>query len=480
MIVVADTSPLNYLIQIESEHLLPQLYKRILVPAAVMQELSHPDAPVKVRRWIRALPKWLEILNTLDTTDPELYFLDPGEREAIQIAQEQNADLLLIDERKGRQEAERRGLSTTGTLGVLLKAGEVGLLDPVHAYRQLLSTTTFRSSARLEALFLKQAGVVADNQISASSSRLVKTLPRKIVHCDWSINKNRRWMASAVLVDGKYIAGAPQLVEELDTFIDRVRDKQSPKSSTIIGFDFPIGLPRSYADKAGIKDFLSFLQSFPSKAPFFEVCATADQIRIERPFYPRAPGGKKRNHLTEALGIDFELLLRTCDQANDNRAAASALFWTLGAKQVGKAALNGWSNVLIPAIADQQIKIWPFQGHLASLLEDSPVVAAETYPAQYYRGIFEALDGSKSDKDVRANAAQRILAWADGKSQYLQLSPELRSEIEAGFNDGDDAFDAAIGLLGMIDALQGWSPASEPKNETIWTVEGWILGQLQS
>jgi predicted nucleic acid-binding protein len=81
--------------------------------------------------------------------------LDLGERQAIQLAEEQSADLLLIDERKGCSEAIRRGLRTTGTLGVLLSGGSVGLIDPELAYRRLLTETTFRTSADLEERFLQ-------------------------------------------------------------------------------------------------------------------------------------------------------------------------------------------------------------------------------------------------------------------------------------------------------------------------------------
>jgi predicted nucleic acid-binding protein len=61
-----------------------------------------------------------------------------------------------MDERKGRLEANRRGLMTTGTLGVLLTAGELKLIDPAMTYRRLIIETTFRTSAALEAQFLGQ------------------------------------------------------------------------------------------------------------------------------------------------------------------------------------------------------------------------------------------------------------------------------------------------------------------------------------
>jgi predicted nucleic acid-binding protein len=156
VIVVADTSPLNYLIQIGCEDLLPQLYGRIVVPSAVMQELADSGAPTVVRTWMLHVPSWIDVRPVTSVPDAALVHLDLGEREAIQLAQEQHADLLLIDERKGRLEAKRRGLITTGTLGVLLTAGELELIDPKVAYRRLLAETTFRTSATLETQFMQK------------------------------------------------------------------------------------------------------------------------------------------------------------------------------------------------------------------------------------------------------------------------------------------------------------------------------------
>jgi len=157
MIVVADTSPLNCLIQIDCDHLLPKLYGRIVLPGEVLRELEHAGAPEAVRLWLRDIQSWIVVSSCDRPPEPGLAFLGPGEREAIQLAEEQHADLLLIDERKGRQEAVRRGLRTTGTLGVLLAAGELGLTDPVAAYRRLAAETTFRTFPMLEAQFVTQA-----------------------------------------------------------------------------------------------------------------------------------------------------------------------------------------------------------------------------------------------------------------------------------------------------------------------------------
>jgi predicted nucleic acid-binding protein len=101
MIVVADTSPLNYLIQIECDGLLPQLYRRVVVPPGVMPELQHPGAPPAVQVWMSRVPAWVDIGSLVSSFDMGLAFLGLGEREAIQLAEEQHADLLLIDDRQG-------------------------------------------------------------------------------------------------------------------------------------------------------------------------------------------------------------------------------------------------------------------------------------------------------------------------------------------------------------------------------------------
>jgi len=155
MIVVADASPLNYLIQLQCDEVLPRLYRRVYAPLAVIEELRHPAAPGGVVSWLAHIPEWIEIRTVASAPDLSLEALGPGEQQAIQLAQEQHADLLLIDERKGRLEATRRGIATTGTLGVLLAAGVRGLLDAESAYRRLLRETNFRATPQVEERFMK-------------------------------------------------------------------------------------------------------------------------------------------------------------------------------------------------------------------------------------------------------------------------------------------------------------------------------------
>jgi predicted nucleic acid-binding protein len=143
--VVTDTTPLNYLVLIGQVDILPQLFTRVLVPEAVMAELRHPQAPTLVRNWVlNRLPQWLKI-GEPSVLESALEFLGSGERAAIALALETNADALLIDERIGRREAERRCLRVVGTLALLEDAGRRGLLD-FGAILGHLQQTSFRVS----------------------------------------------------------------------------------------------------------------------------------------------------------------------------------------------------------------------------------------------------------------------------------------------------------------------------------------------
>jgi predicted nucleic acid-binding protein len=144
MVVVADTSPINYLVLIEQIGILPRLYARVLVPPAVFDELTHPAAPRPVRDWTARHPEWLEVVSPKNTV--ALPQLDRGESQAIALAGELGIDvLLLIDELAGRREAKLRGLKVAGTLSVLDDADRAGLVSFDDAIMRL-RTTSFRVS----------------------------------------------------------------------------------------------------------------------------------------------------------------------------------------------------------------------------------------------------------------------------------------------------------------------------------------------
>jgi predicted nucleic acid-binding protein len=147
MIVIVDTTPLNYLILIDLTHILSELFGQVVIPQAVLNELQSTQAPDQVRQWFARRPDWL-VVREVQQGDATLARLDPGEREAITLAQELQADLILLDENRGRREAISRGLNVTGTIGLLDRAGARGLIDVPTAVARL-GQTSFRVSPRL-------------------------------------------------------------------------------------------------------------------------------------------------------------------------------------------------------------------------------------------------------------------------------------------------------------------------------------------
>jgi predicted nucleic acid-binding protein len=100
-LVVADTSPIFYLLSIGQIELLPRLFTTVFVPDAVHKELCHPTAPPRLQEWIAERPSWLEEMPVDLIDDAALQPLGAGERAAITLALSMHADLILIDERKG-------------------------------------------------------------------------------------------------------------------------------------------------------------------------------------------------------------------------------------------------------------------------------------------------------------------------------------------------------------------------------------------
>lgn len=156
MVVVADTSPVNYLVLIAQIDILPRLYTRILIPPAVLAELNHPLAPTPVREWARNAPTWLEVLTPQGSL--VLPKLDLGETQAITLAIEVHAEVLIIDEQAGRQEALRRGLKVAGTLSVLDEADRAGFVIFDDAVAQLRRTSFRLSQTVLAEIRQKRSG----------------------------------------------------------------------------------------------------------------------------------------------------------------------------------------------------------------------------------------------------------------------------------------------------------------------------------
>lgn len=153
MLVVCDTSPLNYLVQIRQVDLLPRIFAEILVPPAVVQELQHPRSPEAVRLWSATVPAWCHVRSPVSHID--FPGLGRGEVEAINLAREVGASFVLIDERMGSHVATDLGLRVVGTLGVLQRASEMGMVVLPEAIGAL-AKTNFRASPTVLRALLEQ------------------------------------------------------------------------------------------------------------------------------------------------------------------------------------------------------------------------------------------------------------------------------------------------------------------------------------
>jgi predicted nucleic acid-binding protein len=157
MIAVSNTTPLRYLIAIEQELLLGQLFEKVIVPAAVHEELTEARTPENVRRRILSLPAWYEVrMAPEDQVNAFPVALHRGEREAILLAEALRPDVILIDEQVGRTIALSRNLPVSGTLGILERADTIGLLSDFPQVLRQLKASGFFVAESLEQQLLQR------------------------------------------------------------------------------------------------------------------------------------------------------------------------------------------------------------------------------------------------------------------------------------------------------------------------------------
>jgi len=299
-------------------------------------------------------------------------------------------------------------------------------------------------------------------------------------HADWSIDPRKCWITIAHAATTGWTLTAPRPVGEVSTLLARLI-AEARGGAVAFGADFPIGLPRAYAATRPEPDFLGFLHNVARLPDFFTVCATLQDIRPDRPFYPaRGIAGMTRLSHALALGLpDASALSRDCDRASAERPAGAPLFWTLGANQSGKAAIAAWHSLILPALADHApLRLWPFQGPFRSLLSPGSVALAETYPAEALRQLGIQLRGSKRRHADRCATASRLIAAMD----QISATPDdaMRRAVADGFGTdarSEDRLDSVLGVLCVLNVLAGNRPDTTPPDPWITRWEGWVLGQ---
>lgn len=157
-IVISNTSPLLYLHQVGCLDLLRGMYGRVRIPSAVRMELL-AGAEQSIAVPDTSALAWIDVQGVTERVLlPTIVDLGPGEAEAIALALSCQGSLLILDDRLGRRIARLSGVACTGTLGVLLKAKQVGLLSRVAPVLEQLRQTTMHLTPELIAMVLKDAG----------------------------------------------------------------------------------------------------------------------------------------------------------------------------------------------------------------------------------------------------------------------------------------------------------------------------------
>lgn len=163
MIVISDTSPISNLLLIGQLPLLKALYKQLIIPETVFHEIKALEA-FGIDIDCIETADWIEVKAVRDRAFVEALAaeVDRGEAEAIALAKELTADRLLIDERIGRQVAQRYGLPITGLLGVLTAAKQDNLVSELKpVLDRLIQQAKFRVHPDLYQQILKSVDEAA-------------------------------------------------------------------------------------------------------------------------------------------------------------------------------------------------------------------------------------------------------------------------------------------------------------------------------
>lgn len=160
MIVVCNTTPLIGLATIQKFDLLKLLFNELHISRAVYDEAVVAGHETGGAKREVAEATWIKIVQVRDrlAVDVLLDELDVGEAETIVLARELNADWVVMDERKGRRKLTQLGLNKIGTLGILLKAKQLGLIPTLRADVERLRQQGFSISQAVIDAVLQQAG----------------------------------------------------------------------------------------------------------------------------------------------------------------------------------------------------------------------------------------------------------------------------------------------------------------------------------
>lgn len=156
--VVVNSTPIIVLCGIDQLDILYRMYHEIFIPAAVYQEVTAVKDSACIQ--IMTQKNWIHVEEIQDITEKKMYKakLHAGEVEVMILAQEKQADLVILDDNAAKKTAKYLGLTVTGTLGVLLKAKQKGIIEKVSPLLSKMKQNGFYMDPKLEAMVLKSAG----------------------------------------------------------------------------------------------------------------------------------------------------------------------------------------------------------------------------------------------------------------------------------------------------------------------------------
>ena len=160
MIIVTNTTPLIGLAMLGRFELLQQLFGEIYIAQAVYDEAVVGGREIGGAKYEILSASWIHTIKVKDRLAVEVLLdeMDLGESETIVLAHEIHADWVLMDEKKGRRKLDQLGLRKIGTVGILLKAKEVGLISIIRSELEKLRSKGFSLNNGLSKAVLKQAG----------------------------------------------------------------------------------------------------------------------------------------------------------------------------------------------------------------------------------------------------------------------------------------------------------------------------------
>jgi len=226
-------------------------------------------------------------------------------------------------------------------------------------------------------------------------------------------------------------------------------DAEKRKRRTLITADVPIGLPTDFPEV--YQDFDGFVSWLFAENRNWQqmVCTSIGEQKGEQPFVTCKKGEKK---------LTGKFPLRQCDKL----AKAESVYWCLGPKQVGKAALQFWRETLVPLKAHfgDRLAVWPFQ----KIEDRHDVVVAECYPASFIMSVWNR-------RVKKTDALDRVAALDARRASLLELC-DIKTLLHAA--SSEDEFDMFTTAVALAEALRSKKDVLAFPQLAV-PFEGWML-----